>query len=531
MLRSSVLVIAILAAGCGHNNGGTNDGGGTGTDGSGAMVPDGGMCPGAGQQSCNNLCTDTEVDPANCGACGNKCGATQVCLSSGCADSCTAPLSPCNQTCVDESSDNNNCGACNHACGMGTGCVGGQCVPEVPVGMDPAKCANGGPPITVDPGNGMQTCTGTIVSTTFTYGLCTCTNVGNPVIDSAFSIDAYDSTKGPYVPGGLGGSCGANGSIQMSATFDVTGDIRTSGAGGLSIGGQTTAKQSLHVAHRLDVLDVLTVGLDAIAASVAGDAPGTITGNLTTTDCGSVPQNVTVGGACTSATVQVPDPCDCAANDLLPVDAIVTFFSDPAHNDNALINLDPTVYASPAAAARLELPCGYYFLTAINGASERVIGVHGRTAIFVGASISASAPITFTLTPGSTLDVFVKGGLSTSDALNSGTPAYPSHSRFWLSGNVSTAAVGNLNGLFYNPKGTFTATDALTMYGSIFTNTYDGQSSTNIHFDQAAASAGEECPGGTATTCKTSGQTCTMDSDCCQPLYCLSDHTCGYLIQ
>jgi hypothetical protein len=530
-MRSVIRVFLVLGLmACSHHtSGGNNNADGSG---SGAMVPDGGMCPGAGEQSCNNVCVNTEVNPDHCGSCSNVCGAGQVCASSGCASSCPAGLQACNRTCVDESSDNANCGTCNHACGAGMGCVGGSCVPEVPVGPDPAKCVNGGPPITVDPGNGMQTCTGTIVGNTFTYGLCTCQNVGVPSIDSLFSIDAYNSLMGPYKPGGLGGSCGANGSIRMSAEFDVTGDIRTSGTGGLSIGGATKVGQSLHVAHTLDVLDVLTVGLDAFVTTVTGDQPATIAGNLHTTSCSSVPGNVNVGGTCTSGAVQVDAPCDCLPTDLVKITNLVTYYSDPAHNDNALIGLDPTVYASAAAAARLELPCGYYYLTAINGSSERVIGVHGRTAIFVGASINASAPITFTLTPGATLDVFVAGNLSTSDALHSGTPAYPSHSRFWVSGNVTTSAVGILNGLFYSPTGTFTATGDLEMYGSIFTGSYDGQSSTHIHFDQAAAQSGQECPTNPPSSCgKSYGQTCTMDTDCCQPLYCLPDHTCGYVIQ
>jgi len=121
------------------------------------------------------------------------------------------------------------------------------------------------------------------------------------------------------------------------------------------------------------------------------------------------------------------------------------------------------------------------------------------------------------------------GGLTTSAAFHSGTPAYPAQSRFWVSGNVTTTSEGILNGLFYT-LGTFIAQADLEMYGSIFANNYNGTSLTQIHFDRAAAQTGEECPdepppevcGGTF------GASCTMDSDCCQPLYCLADGTCGY---
>src|SRR5262249_27190079 len=153
---------------------------------------------------------------------------------------------------------------------------------------------------------------------------------------------------------------------------------------------------------------------------------------------------------CTSQTNVIDDPClSCGANQV-QVAAIVDYYADPAHNDNALISLDATVFANPGAAPRLELPCGYYYLTAINGSSTRVVGVHGRTAIFISGNVSASSPLTFTLTPGSTLDVFVKGNVMTGDQFNNGTPAYPSHSRFWVAGNVTTSANGILNGLFYD---------------------------------------------------------------------------------
>src|SRR5262249_37757629 len=102
----------------------------------------------------------------------------------------------------------------------------------------------------------------------------------------------------------------------------------------------------------------------------------------------------------------------------------------------------------------------------------------------------------------------------------------------WVNGAITTSSGTTLDGLFYSPKGNFTATSELEMYGSIFALNYDGQSSTLIHYDQAAASAGEECPIPPHPTCgSAAGQQCTMDSDCCQPLYCLTDHTCGFIIQ
>jgi hypothetical protein len=516
-----VVALAGFTLACGGAHTGANaDAGPGGTD--GAVPGDGGTCPGAGEMACGNQCINTGVDHDNCGSCGHACGASQVCVSSGCADSCPASLEACGGTCVDSTSDNNNCGSCGHACGTGMGCVDSACVPEVPVGPDPAKCANGGPPITVDPGNGTPTCTGNIVAATFTYGLCTCQNVGTPSLDSALNIDAYDSTMGPYQPNGLGGSCGANGTISSTDTVSVTGDLRTTGPQGLGVNGAFVVKQSIHVLHAVALNDTLTVGLDGYAAGFGGDgAPATITRDLYTPDCGNVPGNVTVNGTCKAGAISVPPPCACAPGQMMPVQALVTYYKDPAHNDNALINLNPDVFATAAAAPRLELPCGYYYLSAVNGSSARAIGVHGRTAIFIGASVNASADITFTLTPSATLDVFVAGDFSTSGQLNTGNEAYPAHSRMWVNGSVTTSSGSALNGLFWAGYGTFHAQSDLTMFGSVFANNYDGTSLTTIHYDRAASEAGTECPTHPIQTCgQIAGGSCQKDSDCCQPLYC-----------
>src|SRR5262249_42041326 len=134
--RGAVVLFAFVSlaiASCGGNHqgspadgGGDGDANGTGS-GTGTGTGPGGSCPGAGEQSCGGTCVNTQIDPKNCGGCGKACTASQVCLSSGCADSCPAPLSVCNGTCVDKSIDNNNCGACGKTCDFGKACVNNAC--------------------------------------------------------------------------------------------------------------------------------------------------------------------------------------------------------------------------------------------------------------------------------------------------------------------------------------------------------------------------------------------------------------------
>src|SRR2546425_8872798 len=50
--------------------------------------PDAPIC-GAGFEACGAACVDIRSDSANCGGCGNRCGANQACRNGSCG--CSAP--------------------------------------------------------------------------------------------------------------------------------------------------------------------------------------------------------------------------------------------------------------------------------------------------------------------------------------------------------------------------------------------------------------------------------------------------------
>ena len=71
------------------------------------------------------------TDNANCGACGNACGAGQVCSGGICTLTCGA-LTKCTPStaapyCANTTTDNANCGTCGNACAAGQVCSGGAC--------------------------------------------------------------------------------------------------------------------------------------------------------------------------------------------------------------------------------------------------------------------------------------------------------------------------------------------------------------------------------------------------------------------
>ena len=94
------------------------------------------ICP-MGETDCSGVCTNTTIDPANCGGCGRKCLQGESCVETSLGSHCNC-LSPntlcgthCNVmpcTCSDLLTDSSNCGMCGTRCPVGTDCVQGTCL-------------------------------------------------------------------------------------------------------------------------------------------------------------------------------------------------------------------------------------------------------------------------------------------------------------------------------------------------------------------------------------------------------------------
>jgi hypothetical protein len=88
-----------------------------------------------GTTKCGTACADTKSDGANCGACGTKCASGEVCSAGKCATTCGAGTTQCGQSCVNTQTDQVNCGACGTLCGAGEQCVGGKCTLSCQTGL------------------------------------------------------------------------------------------------------------------------------------------------------------------------------------------------------------------------------------------------------------------------------------------------------------------------------------------------------------------------------------------------------------
>ena len=90
---------------------------------------------GGGTTKCGTSCADTKSDGSNCGACGTKCGPTEVCNAGKCASACGAGSTTCGSSCVNTQTDQVNCGSCGTLCKGGEQCVAGQCQVSCQVGL------------------------------------------------------------------------------------------------------------------------------------------------------------------------------------------------------------------------------------------------------------------------------------------------------------------------------------------------------------------------------------------------------------
>jgi len=127
--------------------GGSNVGGTGGTGGTGGSPPCGGTCN-VGDSCCDNTCLSTQSDPNHCGSCTNACLTTEKCCLGSCAEcckkedcptgdhtcesgvcklNCALPKKKCDDVCTDLDSDPKNCGSCANDCLFGHECVGGKC--------------------------------------------------------------------------------------------------------------------------------------------------------------------------------------------------------------------------------------------------------------------------------------------------------------------------------------------------------------------------------------------------------------------
>jgi hypothetical protein len=480
------------------------------------------------------------------------CTGMSACSGGACEMSCLPGLTLCpnDHTCSDTANDNAHCGSCTTACPMGQGCVGGSCVNSIPLSGTPPMCPGGGPPIVNPPGLGG--CLGGLASTTFRWTLCSCKNVS--LMDSLL-VDAFDSTKGPYMPGGIGGGVGADATYSASSTGAIWGDLWSSSPAGISDGAADVIKHVVKSAGQMSSDGSMDIGSDAYAE-------GSVSGNITIAGKLYVPTgtnvSVTPAGGVVNQAVSFDPPCDCQKNQLIPITAMV--MASATTNDDKAVGLDPNVLASPGGPSRLDLPCGSYYLSSVKPSVPVTIWAHGQTALYIGGDVAPMDNLAFGVDPTGAFDIFIEGTLSTQSALTIGSPNYPALTRTYIgsTAGVSFTDMANIAGNIYAAYGPVDWSAGTEAYGSVFAGDFSGSAYVKIHYDTAVLQQGNSCPpvgvvpppgGDGGTTSSGSGSSsgsssggggcgscrdcnnqacingvcgsCRTSADCCSPLVCV----------
>ena len=253
---------------------------------------------------------------------------------------------------------------------------GEDVVPEAAVDTGPDVitreqfCMGAGPPVVVGDRVTMSTrCVGRIAEAVFRHAICTCTDLG---LAGYLQTDSFDSGASMMMAEN-GGAVGINGGLSLVGVMRIGDALTMSGTAPLRLIGAHTVRGDLALQGDLQVAGTLDVERNArIRGNLLAIGPFRVRGDLTTQP-GTLPLGViNVSGARRSANVDVAPPCACRDSEIFDVRGAVTDAS--ARNDNAAAGFRRDVFNGVVGEARVELPCGRFFVERIAGLFERADG-------------------------------------------------------------------------------------------------------------------------------------------------------------
>jgi hypothetical protein len=407
-----------------------------------------------------------------------------------------------------------------------------------------AYCMGEGPPVIVgDETMDTDTCAGAIASRVFSNSICTCedANIAGYLKTRSFHSGMMMSDTTAGAPVGIDRNYLTGGYADVGGTFVVSGPAGVRFGGYLDVGGDArfgadvNAAGYIHVRRDLWVLgNVTNIGLLRVDRDVHQPSGRTLA---------TFPD---IRGSTIRTPFTVDAPCDCTPTGLVDIAAIVAH--GMTHNDNADVGLDPRLLENVVGlGVDLTLPCGRYYVTSIGGLGSITLHVPGRTALFVGGDVNALGVFDIDLEGTGEIDLFIGGNLLSIGSGSYGDRASPSRTRIYVGGSGDVTIIGATGfvGNVYAPHSRITAPGATTVYGSLFGRQIDMPGYLDVHYDRGILDVGVECdpPADGCTTCGADGCTdhtaciagecgglCTSDGDCCAPLVCYPDGTCGALL-
>lgn len=355
-------------------------------------------------------------------------------------------------------------------------------------------CDGQGPPVFVgDGGAATDVCSGHLAEATFQYAVCSCQDLA---LSAGLVADSFDSSAGPYTPGGSMGSIASNGAVRSNASMDVRGDLIAAGPGGVSAGVSAAVLGNLASGGALgDAAATVSVGGDSSVSADVTLTDFTVAGTLTVPPAATISVSGTASfGTLARAPVSVASPCQCDAEELLDVAGFVR--AHQTQNYNATLPIAADHLAAFNGPTELALPCGLYYLSAIGGTGALTIRATGRVALFVDGSIDLDDTFTITIDPGAELDLFVAGSITSSAALQLGDVTRPSALRLYLgaSASLDVSATSTIAANLYGPQTLLNLSGATEVFGALFVQRIASSSGLTVHYDETVRTSGLDCP-------------------------------------
>lgn len=337
-------------------------------------------------------------------------------------------------------------------------------------------------------------CAGEIAEETFQFGLCTCETM---TIQSQLTIDAFDSTMGPYEPGMRinDGHLGVNGELNAGGKVSIYGSSFV-GGGGFAVGSDSLVVKTAYAAGTATQATASTeIGRNAF---FDGNVVGryNIGGDLYVPVTATVSQQTlnNLVGQVIRGPIQPNSPCPCGDDEILDVAALTAWAA--THNDNEVENVvTATTWQDGGGPDNITLPCGRYYLSEIEHPGGLTIRAEGRTVLFVDGDMTIGGNLNLEIDQDAEIDLFVAGNLSVMAAARLGDPNYPSRVRTYVGGteDIVFSASSEFGGNLYAPRADVTFAASAVLYGALFANNVAFTGNASVHFDRAVRSAGDDC--------------------------------------
>lgn len=347
------------------------------------------------------------------------------------------------------------------------------------------SCEGGGDPFKLDV-SGAATCASAVAQQLHAFALCTCDELK---LSSRLDTVAFSSTGGTPQ---RSAAVGTNRTLASEAEFEVEGSLWVAEELALHLGG-SIARTLRSGGSLLADEGELSVGGDAfINGDVSGDGPISIGGTL------HVPASATIATSVSAASTQrepVASPTPCACNAAAQIDLASLITAAATTNDNADIGLSVDALRGDGALTMLALPCGRFYVSAIETQGTLALNVSGRTALLVRDDVVLRGALDVTLASGAELDLIIGGTMTSFGRHDIGSTANPSRMRLWIASSKTVLLDGApaLRAITTAPRSLVSAPSGLEIFGSLLSNQVVSAGPTTVHFDEAVLTSGQAC--------------------------------------